>query len=64
MSDLLPVTIQCPCCWESIEVLIDPSMAEQEYVEDCQVCCRPLLLTVQVPFEGGEPVVDVRAENE
>ena len=64
MSGLLPVSVQCPCCWETIEVLIDGSVEEQEYVEDCQVCCRPLLFTVQVPFGGDEPVVDVRPEND
>ncbi|EKF74473.1 hypothetical protein A11A3_08630 [Alcanivorax hongdengensis A-11-3] len=64
MQDLLPVTVQCPHCWEAIEVLVDPSVSEQEYVEDCQVCCRPLLFTVQVPYGGGEPMVDVRPEND
>lgn len=39
-------TIQCPYCWESITVLVDASVCEQEYVEDCQVCCQPILLQV------------------
>jgi predicted amidophosphoribosyltransferase len=54
MAGLLPVTVQCPHCWEAIE----------EYVEDCQVCCQPLLFTVAVPFGSEEPQVDVRPENE
>ena len=40
--------IQCPACWETIGVLVDPSVPEQQYVEDCSVCCRPLLLSVVV----------------
>ena len=56
MAGLVPVTVQCPHCWEPIEVLIDTSVAEQEYVEDCQVCCQPLLFTVEAavgaPLEG------------
>ena len=56
--------MQCPHCWEPIEVLIDTSVAEQEYVEDCQVCCQPLLFTVAVPFDSEEPQVEVRPENE
>ena len=36
--------IQCPWCFESIPVLIDPSVEDQSYVEDCSVCCRPILL--------------------
>lgn len=35
-------TFTCPYCWEQISVLLDPSVAEQTYVEDCEVCCRPL----------------------
>ena len=35
-------TVRCPCCGEAVEIGLDPgSGASQEYVEDCQVCCRP-----------------------
>lgn len=36
-------------------MLIDPSVRGQEYVEDCEVCCNPIL--VQVEIEEGEIVV-------
>ncbi|MDX1587654.1 MAG: CPXCG motif-containing cysteine-rich protein [Oleiphilaceae bacterium] len=42
MTLLDPVNIQCPYCWESIEVLVDPSVEQQAYIEDCSVCCRPI----------------------
>lgn len=42
---------QCPYCWEEISMLLDPS-ASQTYVEDCEVCCNPI--TVSVNFEDGE----------
>ncbi len=32
----------CPYCWEQISMLLDPDMSEEEYVEDCQVCCSPM----------------------
>jgi hypothetical protein len=36
---------QCPCCWEEISMVLDVSeVGEQSYVEDCEVCCRPLLI--------------------
>lgn len=35
-------TVQCPYCWETIEILIDPQDVGQQYVEDCQVCCQPI----------------------
>jgi len=33
---------QCPYCWESISVLLDPSVLNQYLVEDCEVCCNPI----------------------
>ncbi|WP_417565860.1 CPXCG motif-containing cysteine-rich protein [Marinobacter sp.] len=63
MSALDSVLVQCPYCWETLEVSVDPSVPEQEYVEDCQVCCRPILL--RVAFDDNlTPHVDARAENE
>lgn len=63
MSDLIPVTIQCPYCWEQIGTSVDPSVSEQEYVEDCQVCCQPIVFEVSVD-ENLEPNVSVRPEND
>ena len=34
--------VRCPYCWQTITMLVDLSVPEQEYVEDCEVCCRPL----------------------
>ena len=39
--------VTCPYCGETVEIALDPGGgAEQEYVEDCQVCCRPWALHV------------------
>lgn len=32
----------CPHCGESISMLLDLSVAEQVYTEDCEVCCAPI----------------------
>lgn len=37
-------TITCPHCWEPIEIVLDLSTPEQQYVEDCFVCCRPIVI--------------------
>ena len=42
---------QCPYCWETISMLLDPSVS-QTYVEDCEVCCNPIEISVQ--FEGQQ----------
>ncbi len=46
MSSLEESTIHCPYCGEPNGVLIDPSEAGQSYIEDCQVCCRPIVFLV------------------
>ncbi|TYB77953.1 CPXCG motif-containing cysteine-rich protein [Bizionia gelidisalsuginis] len=42
---------QCPYCWENISMLLDPSESKQTYVEDCEVCCNPIQLSV-IFFDG------------
>ena len=63
MSTLDSVLVQCPYCWETLDLSVDPSVEDQEYVEDCQVCCQPILVHV-VLDENLTPSVTVRAENE
>ena len=43
---------QCPYCWEEVSMLLDPSISQQTYVEDCEVCCNPLEVTPQ--FQDNE----------
>ena len=44
----MTAVVECPYCNEQLEVAIDWSVTEQSYVEDCQICCRPMELTVTV----------------
>jgi hypothetical protein len=55
--------IDCPYCGERIELLVDCSASEQEYIEDCSVCCRPILLQVAVD-DDGTPTVTARREDD
>lgn len=57
------VNSYCPYCGEPIELLVDCSVTEQEYVEDCQVCCRPMLISASVDSEGF-PSVSLRSDDE
>ena len=63
MSLLEEKEIGCPYCGEIIDVLVDCSVEQQVYVEDCHVCCRPILLSVRVG-EGGGIAIEARQENE
>ncbi|HUL03201.1 MAG TPA: CPXCG motif-containing cysteine-rich protein [Gemmatimonadales bacterium] len=52
--------VVCPHCGEENVISLDSgSGSDQEYVEDCQVCCRPWLLTVRYADNGS---VEVSAE--
>ncbi len=57
------VEIGCPYCGERIDIALDASAGGQQYVEDCQVCCRPIVLLMEVDGDG-EPRVAVRREDE
>ena len=63
MNQLSEKSIDCPYCGESIEVLLDPADLGQQYIEDCQVCCKPIIFLVT---EGvsAELTVSVYSEDE
>jgi hypothetical protein len=56
------VFVRCPYCGEPIELLVDATLPNQKYIEDCEVCCRPMV--VEVDATADEPVVRLRRENE
>ena len=51
------VVVVCPHCGEANELGLDPGGGpEQEYVEDCNVCCRPWRVTVRYGTDGHADV--------
>jgi len=53
------VTVTCPHCWESITFQLDLSAGGQSCVEDCPVCCAPIVVSYTVTDgELGEISVD------
>ncbi len=54
--------VQCPYCAENIVIEPEPYDEVMEYVEDCHVCCRPIVIRVAYSEEGSE--VSARRENE
>lgn len=57
------VPLQCPYCGETINVIVDCSIEQQEYVEDCQVCCQPIKLEIMIQ-KGSSPQIKASQENE
>ena len=55
---------QCSSCGEGNVSEVDESAGmAQQYVEDCQVCCQPNVLTVQFDRTQEEFVVRAQREN-
>lgn len=53
----------CAVCGEEIETVVDESQGlAQEYIEDCQVCCRPNVLRVQIDPGTDEITIDASFE--
>lgn len=63
MNALIERSVECPYCGENIDVLVDQSVPEQTYIEDCQVCCRPIVFDAVVDVDGNVNL-GARAENE
>ena len=43
---------QCPYCWQKISMLIEPTDEITVYVEDCEICCRPI--NIEYVFSNSE----------
>ena len=49
----IDATFICAFCFQQNETVVDPTGGmHQEYVEDCQVCCRPNMLVITVDADG------------
>ncbi|MBV8804025.1 MAG: CPXCG motif-containing cysteine-rich protein [Sinobacteraceae bacterium] len=60
---LLPeefVAVQCPYCGERLETRVDLTTDEPSYIEDCQVCCRPIEFTIERDDDGALAAVKVQ----
>lgn len=57
------VSIQCPWCGERLDVRVDVTAGEREYVDDCEVCCRPMELAVELDERGALASLRVRRQD-
>ena len=63
MGGLEEIDIQCPYCWETIGILVDCSIEQQSYIEDCQVCCRPIVMEVELDDDDYPRVTAISDES-
>ena len=55
--------VDCPYCGERIELVVDSSAAPAEYTEDCEVCCKPIVVMLAIDDDGALEV-SARTEQE
>jgi hypothetical protein len=53
-------SVQCPYCGEAFETLLDVSAGSASYIEDCQICCRPIEIGIDVAADGTLTSVSAR----
>jgi len=53
---------ECPYCGEPVQAVLDLSAGDQQYIEDCPVCCRPILFDLR--SDGEQWTLDVRREDD
>lgn len=51
-----PIEVDCPWCGEIFTTFFDNSTGSISYVEDCQICCRPIEMNYTLDFEGNVTV--------
>jgi hypothetical protein len=54
------VAVRCPYCGERLETRVDLTADESSYVEDCEVCCRPIEFQVERDQGGALRALRVR----
>lgn len=54
------VAVRCPYCGERWETRVDLTADEPGYVEDCQVCCRPIEFGIERDAGGALVALQVR----
>jgi len=48
----MEIVIFCPSCGEPTAVSLDDQQERQTFIQDCDVCCRPIQIRAQVKDDG------------
>ncbi|MAB23868.1 CPXCG motif-containing cysteine-rich protein [Pseudomonas neustonica] len=64
MQALEEATLACPHCGEPIVLLLDIASGTQSYIEDCEVCCQPIHVSLWIDHEQDDYHVDLRREQD
>jgi len=54
------IAVLCPYCGERLDTRVDVTAEEPSYVEDCEVCCRPIEFHIERDPGGALLALRVR----
>jgi hypothetical protein len=56
--------VECPCCGARFTALVDASEGDCEYIQDCEICCRPLRFVLRLQPGSAGPDLQVLREDD
>ena len=61
--------VSCPYCGECFSTVVDLSTLDmnpsgQDYIEDCQICCRPIRFIVRNDIYTNQPTIELRRDDD
>ena len=56
------IGIPCPYCGETLYLEPEPQDSTVEYIEDCHICCNPIVFKIRYSSEGSQ--IEARKEND
>jgi transposase-like protein len=59
---IVQTRVQCPYCGQDFVTVVDTSDGDQRYIEDCQICCHPIVLRIQT--DDNLNLIGLSAERE
>ena len=63
-SLIYEIQVDCPYCGSAVYAEIDLSFQSQNFVEDCEVCCAPILFRIATNNLGDVTAVEAVREND
>lgn len=57
-------SVRCPYCGETFDTNVDTSGGDQRYIEDCYVCCRPIVFNIATDADGNLTALETRREED
>ncbi|MFQ5469148.1 MAG: CPXCG motif-containing cysteine-rich protein [Gammaproteobacteria bacterium] len=57
-------SVNCPYCGELFTIVIDLSAGNQQYTEDCSICCQPVFFDICIDPPESTVLINARREND